>query len=104
MAIQRKLVLRRQIRGQKVVDFLEKDSDSRRPYLTNVKCCKFLGASSCFSGTVCLAADLTHCINCDHLFKAAVIIPKVINVRASLPSCKSDAVISHITEYGLLVS
>lgn len=35
----------------------------------------FLGTISCFSGMVCRAADLTHCIKLDHLFKGRVIIP-----------------------------
>lgn len=53
---------------------------------------------SYFTGTHCPAADLTHHIKLDHLFKGRAIIPKVINIRASLPSCISDTVIAHITE------
>lgn len=45
--------------------FGDTDSGAGLPCLTNVL--RFLGAISCFSGTVCLAADLAQHIKFDHL-------------------------------------
>lgn len=73
--VQRRSVFRRQMRENYVGDvFGETDCEAGLQCLTNVVLW-FLGTISCFSGMVCWAADLTHCIKLDHLFRGRVIIP-----------------------------
>lgn len=54
---------------------------------------------SSFTGTHCPAADLTHRIQLDHLFKGRVIIPKVINISISAKLYKRYGDCSHNRDF-----